>query len=31
MSESFVRAKTVYVMMHKDALNKELRKKLGIK
>ena len=31
MSESFVRAKTVYVMMHKDALTKELRKKLGIK
>ena len=31
MSESFVRAKTVYVMMHKDALNKDLRKKLGIK
>lgn len=31
MSESFVRAKTVYVMMHKDALSKDLRKKLGIK
>ena len=31
MSESFVRAKTVYVMMHKDALSKELKKKLGIK
>lgn len=31
MSESFVKAKTIYVMMHKDALSKDLRKKLGIK
>lgn len=30
MSESFVRAKTVYVMVHKDAVHKDLRKKLGI-
>ena len=31
MSESYVRAKTIYVMMHKDALPKDLKKKLGIK
>jgi aminopeptidase C len=31
MSESFVRAKTIYVMMHKDALPKALKEKLGIK
>lgn len=30
MSESFVRAKTIYVMIHKDALSKEMRKKLNI-
>lgn len=30
MSESFVRAKTVYVLMHKDALTKDMKKKLGI-
>ena len=30
MSDSFVRAKTIYVMMHKDALPRELRKKLNI-
>ncbi|MGL4852453.1 MAG: C1 family peptidase [Phocaeicola sp.] len=30
MSESYVRAKTVYVMMHKDALPKALKKKLGL-
>lgn len=30
MSESFVRAKTIYVMMHKDALPKDIRKKLNI-
>lgn len=30
MSESYVRAKTVYVMMHKDALTKDMKKKLGI-
>lgn len=31
MSDSYVRAKTIYVMMHKDALTPELRKKLKIK
>lgn len=31
MSESFVRAKTIYVMMHKDALPKDIRTKLGIR
>lgn len=31
MSESFVKAKTVYVMVHKDAVPKDIRKKLGIK
>lgn len=31
MSESFVRAKTIYVMMHKDALPKAIKTKLGIK
>ena len=31
MSESFVRAKTIYVLMHKDALTKEMKEKLGIK
>ena len=30
MSESFVRAKTIYVMVHKDALPKALKKKLGL-
>lgn len=30
MSESFVRAKTIYVLMHKDALTKEMKEKLGI-
>lgn len=30
MSESFVRAKTIYIMVHKNALSKELRKKLNI-
>ncbi|MEG1563178.1 MAG: C1 family peptidase [Bacteroides sp.] len=30
MSESYVRAKTMYVMLHKEALSKELRKKLGL-
>jgi bleomycin hydrolase len=30
MSESFVRAKTIYVMVHKDALPKALRDKLSI-
>lgn len=31
MSESYVRAKTIYIMVHKDALPKELRKKLNIR
>lgn len=31
MSESFVRAKTMYVMLHKDALPAALRKRLGIR
>ena len=30
MSESFVRAKTIYILTHKDALPKELRKKLKL-
>lgn len=30
MSESYVRAKTIYVMMHKDSLTPALRKKLGL-
>lgn len=31
MSESYVKAKTIYVMLHKDALPKALKQKLGIK
>lgn len=31
MSESYVRAKTISVMLHKDSLPKELKDKLGIK
>lgn len=31
MSDSYVRAKTIYVMLHKDAIPKDIRKKLGIK
>lgn len=31
MSESYVRAKTVYIMVHKDALPKDIKKKLGIR
>lgn len=31
MSESYVRAKTIYIMIHKDALDKDLRKKLNLK
>lgn len=31
MSESFVRAKTIYVMLHKDALPAALRKRMGIR
>ena len=30
MSESFVRAKTIYVMVHKNAIPAQLRKKLGL-
>lgn len=30
MSESYVRAKTISVMMHRESLPKELRKKLGL-
>ena len=30
MSESYVRAKTISIMLHKDAPPKALRKKLGI-
>lgn len=30
MSESYVRAKTIYYMVHKDAIPKDIRKKLGI-
>lgn len=29
MSESFVRAKTIYIMLHKDAVPADLRQKLG--
>lgn len=31
MSESFVRAKTIYVMVHKDAIPKAIKTKLGLK
>lgn len=31
MSESYVRAKTINVVVHKDSISKELKKKLGIK
>ena len=30
MSDSFVRAKTIYIMLHKDAIPKDIRKKLGV-
>ena len=30
MSESFVRAKTIYIMVHKDAIPKEIRAKLEL-
>jgi len=30
MSESYVRAKTIYIMVHKDAIPKEIKKKLDI-
>lgn len=31
MSDSYVRAKTIFIMLHKDAIPAALRKKLGIK
>ena len=31
MSESYVRAKTIYILVHKDGIPKEIKKKLGIK
>ena len=31
MSESYVRAKTIFVMMHKDALTKGMRQRLGLR
>ena len=31
MSESYVRAKTIYIMVHKDAIPAALRKKLNLK
>jgi bleomycin hydrolase len=30
MSESFVRAKTIYIMLHKDAIPQAVKKKLGL-
>lgn len=30
MSESYVRAKTIYIMVHKDAIPTDIKKKLGI-
>ena len=30
MSESFVKAKTIYILVHKDAIPKEIKAKLGI-
>jgi bleomycin hydrolase len=30
MSENYVRAKTIFIMVHKDAIPEEIRKKLGI-
>ncbi len=30
MSESYVRAKTIYILVHKDAIPKDLKKKLGL-
>ena len=30
MSESYVRAKSISIMIHKDAVPKDIRKKLGI-
>lgn len=31
MSDSYVRAKTIYIMVHKNAIPKQLKQKLGIK
>ena len=31
MSESYVRAKTIYILVHKDAIPKDMKKNLGIK
>jgi bleomycin hydrolase len=31
MSESYLRMNTIAIMVHKDAISKELKKKLGIK
>ncbi|MGL4292190.1 MAG: aminopeptidase C [Bacteroidales bacterium] len=31
MSDSFVRAKTIYIMVHKDAIPKGIKRKLGMK
>ena len=31
MSESYVRAKTIYMLVHKDGIPKDMKKKLGIK
>ncbi len=31
MSESYVRAKTIYILLHKDGVPQELKKKLGIR
>lgn len=31
MSESYVRAKTIYIMLHKDAIPKAIKEKLGIR
>lgn len=31
MSDSFVRAKTIYIMVHKDAIPKDIKAKLGLK
>lgn len=30
MSESYVRAKTIFIMVHKDAIPREIRRKMGI-
>jgi len=30
MSESYVRAKTIYILVHKDGIPKDLKKKLGL-